>query len=173
MIIYYQKGVTKINITGTIINYYMHCKRQCYLSYHNIGMEQNSELVAIGKVLHEEKAKKSKNTEISIDNIKLDKISDQYITEIKKSDADTDASIMQLKYYMYILAKKGVIKDGKLEIIEKTKDKKVVIINYNDNIEKEIENLISKIEEYLNGGIEEFHEEKKCKKCAYYEYCRI
>ena len=51
-----------INITGTLINYYIHCKRQCYLFYNKIEMEDESELVRIGKALHEEK----KIEEISI-----------------------------------------------------------------------------------------------------------
>jgi len=42
-----------MKITGTIINYYFHCKRQCYLFANRINMEDNSEDVRIGRVLHE------------------------------------------------------------------------------------------------------------------------
>jgi CRISPR-associated exonuclease Cas4 len=136
-------------------------------------MKNNSQLVAIGKTLHEEKAKRNKNSEIIIDNTRIDKLSRNYIVELKKSDADTEAAIMQIKYYMYILANKGVIKDGKIEIIEKNKETKTIIIPYDNNIQMEIELLISEIEQYLNGKIEPFKSTKKCKKCAYYEYCNI
>lgn len=68
------------NITGTIINYYIHCKRQCYLHYHRINLEDESGLVKIGKALHE----RHNTEEIEIDNIKLDKIKGEFVTEIKK-----------------------------------------------------------------------------------------
>ena len=42
-----------MRINGTIINYYFHCKRQCYLFANRINLEDNSEDVRIGKVLHE------------------------------------------------------------------------------------------------------------------------
>ncbi len=42
-----------MRVTGTIINYYFHCKRQCYLFYKRLNLEDNSEDVRIGKVLHE------------------------------------------------------------------------------------------------------------------------
>lgn len=163
-----------MNITGTIVNYYIHCKRQCYLSVHKINLEGNSELVAIGKAIHEQKAKINKNSEISIENIKIDKISDKYITEIKKSDADIEAATMQLKYYMYILNKKGIKKDGKIEVIDNKKENKITIIPYTEELEKEVETLIDEIENFINSNIiPPFLAENKCKKCAYYEYCAL
>lgn len=56
-------------MTGTIVNYFFHCKRQCYLLGNRLNLEDNSEIVRIGKVIHEEKAQKNKNSEIKIENI--------------------------------------------------------------------------------------------------------
>ena len=67
-----------MKITGTIINYYLHCKRQCWLFMKKINLEDNSEDVRIGRVLHEDKAH-SENSEVEIENIKADKITEQYI----------------------------------------------------------------------------------------------
>lgn len=162
-----------MKITGTMINYYFHCKRQCWLFYNNLNMEDNSEEVRIGKALHELKLD-GKNTEISIESIKVDKISDKYITEIKKSDADTKAAICQLEYYMYCLNKKGVKRDGKLEIIEKNKsDKSIKIIEYDDELDKRVESLLNEMETFLSGPMPDNTVGKGCKKCAYYEYCYI
>lgn len=61
-------------MNGTIINYYFHCKRQCYMFAHRLNLEDNSEIVRVGKAIHEDKAKSSENSEIKIDNIVLDKI---------------------------------------------------------------------------------------------------
>ena len=73
-----------MSVNGTLMNYYFHCKRQCYLHGNRLNLEDNSEQVKIGKVIHEEKAADGKNTELAIDNIRLDKLTKEYLTEIKK-----------------------------------------------------------------------------------------
>lgn len=108
-----------MRVNGTLINYYFHCKRQCYLHGNRLNLEDNSEVVKIGKAIHEDKASKSKNSEIKIDNIKLDKLTCEYLTEIKKSDADIEAGKWQLLYYLKVLKAKGIIRKGKLECVEK------------------------------------------------------
>ncbi len=139
-----------------------------------INLEENSEEVRIGRVLHENK-NNTERSEITIDNIKTDKITNQYIIEYKKSDADLQATIMQVKYYMYILNQKGIKRDGKIEIFEKNKqNKKIHYIENNDLIDKEMIELKEKIEELYNKKIPpKKQSENKCKKCAYNEYCNI
>jgi len=95
-------------ITGTIVNYYFHCKRQCWLFYNHINLEENSEDVRMGRVLH--KLKSGDDNEITVDNIKVDKITSDYVVEIKKSDADVDAAIAQLEFYLMTLNKKALRK---------------------------------------------------------------
>ena len=116
-----------MKVNGTLINYFIHCKRQCYLFGNRINLEDNSENVKIGKILHEERAQKD-NTEIAIENIKLDKLTKEYLTEVKKSDADIEASKWQLLLYLKILKDKGIIRKGRLEFIEKKKLTKKTII---------------------------------------------
>ena len=53
-------------MNGTMINYYFHCKRQCYMFAHRLNLEDNSEIVKIGKAIHEDRARNSENTEIKI-----------------------------------------------------------------------------------------------------------
>lgn len=164
-----------MNINGTIINYYFHCKRQCYLHGNRLNMEDNSEQVKIGKAIHEERAENKNNTEIAIDNIRLDKLTKEYLTEVKKSDADAEAAKWQLLYYLKVLKTKGVIRKGKLEFAEKNKkDKKIIIIELTDEVEKELDKYIDEIEQLLNQDrIPECINKSTCKKCAYYEYCYI
>lgn len=164
-----------MNINGTIINYYFHCKRQCYLNGNRLNMEDNSEQVKIGKAIHEERAENKNNTEIAIDNIRLDKLTKEYLTEVKKSDADAEAAKWQLLYYLKVLKNKGVIRKGKLEFAEKNKkDKKIIIIELTDEVEKELDKYIDEIEQLLNQDrIPECINKSTCKKCAYYEYSYI
>lgn len=73
------------SITATQLNYYFVCKRKLWLFSHQINMEQNSELVSLGKLLHENSYKREKK-EIQIGPIKIDFIGkDGVIHEIKKT----------------------------------------------------------------------------------------
>lgn len=164
-----------MNITGTIINYYFHCKRQCWLHANRINLEDNSEDVRIGKILHELKADGSKDTEIAIDSIKIDKITEDYLVEVKKSDADAEAVKWQVLFYLKNLKDKGINKKGKIEFIEKNKqNKKIIYVELTKKLEKHVNSLLEEIEQYIlmNKPVEP-RLEPKCKKCAYYEYCYI
>ena len=99
----------------------------------------------------------------------------EYLTEVKKSDADAEAAKWQLLYYLKVLKTKGVIRKGKLEFAEKNKkDKKIIIIELTDEVEKELDKYIDEIEQLLNQDrIPECINKSTCKKCAYYEYCYI
>lgn len=156
------------------MNYYIHCKRQCYLHGNRINLEDNSEEVKIGKALHEAK-ENDKNTEITIENIKIDKLTKEYLTEVKKSDADPEAAKWQLLFYLKVLKEKGIERKGKLEFIEKNKkDKKTVILELDDEIEKQLYKYEEEIKQLLlKEEVPPVLDKPKCKKCAYYEYCYI
>jgi CRISPR-associated exonuclease Cas4 len=159
-------------INGTLVNYFFHCKRQCWLFYNRINMEDNSEDVRIGRVLHEIK---NENESDIIDNIKVDKITSEYVVEIKKSDADILAAKEQLIFYLYSLMEKGIVRKGRLECIEKNKqNKKIHIIEPSEEEIKTKEKEYEKIRKFLELPIppNPIHD-KKCKKCAYYDYCYI
>ena len=162
-------------INGTLMNYYFHCKRQCYLHGNRLNLEDNSEQVKIGKAIHEEKAAESKNTELAIDNIRFDKLTRDYLTEIKKSDADVEAARWQLLYYLKVLKTKGIIRKGRLEFVEKNKtDKKTVYVELTEDNEKQLEVYIKEIENLIQqDNVQECLNKPKCKKCAYYEYCYV
>ena len=71
-------------------------------------MEQNSELVEIGKII-DETSYENKKKHILIDNtINIDFIKNGAIlNEVKKTKSIEEASIWQVKYYMYYLEQKG------------------------------------------------------------------
>ena len=162
-------------ITGTLINYYFHCKTQCWLHANRINLEDNSEDVRIGKVLHQINEEKHKKTEISIDNVKIDKLTHEYLVEVKKSDSDVEAVKWQVLLYLYKLEQKGVHKKGKIEFIEKNRQKKKIhYVELDKQNQKELLEVLKSIEEliYLEKPPIAVLE-KKCKRCAYYEYCFI
>lgn len=165
-----------MKITGTIINYYFHCKRQCYLFANRVNLEDNSEDVRIGKILHEIRAKDNKDTEIKYENIVLDKVSAKYIEEYKKSDADTEAARMQLIFYLKQLEEKGIIKEGKLIYDEKNKKdgKKTEIVKLDESNINKLNKCLEDIEKLINQDkVPDVEKNKKCKRCAYYDYCYL
>lgn len=163
----------RTKITGTLINYYFHCKRQCFLAYERLNMEDNSEDVLIGRALHEFKYKDDEKSEISIGQVKIDKITGDYVVEYKKKDSDIEAVKWQLLFYLYMLKKKGVEKKGKI-VFEDAKEKKVIYVELTDAIEKELLRILGEIEEMLEKGeVPEFIYKKHCDKCAYVSYCKI
>jgi len=162
-------------ITGTLINYYFHCQTQCWLSANRINLEDNSEDVRIGKVLHEIEEEKNKDTEIAIDNIKIDKITKNYLVEVKKSDSDIEAVRWQVLLYLKKLKDKGIEKRGKIEFFEQNKqDKKTYYVDLTEEKERDLEEFLGEIEQLINQKQPPKPKfMRKCKKCAYYEYCFV
>jgi CRISPR-associated exonuclease Cas4 len=162
-----------VNITGTLISYYFICKTKLWLHANRLNLEDNSEDVRIGKVLHQINEEKNKNTEISIDNVKIDKLTCKYLVEVKKSDSDPQAVKWQVLLYLYKLKQKGVLRQGKIEYIEKRGDKKVEYIDLDEENEKELLDVLDAITSLITSPTPPPVFENKCKRCAYYEYCFI
>ena len=163
-----------MKVNGTLINYYFHCKRQCWLHGNRINLEDNSEDVKIGKAIHEMKQERNKEAEISIENIKIDKLTKQYLTEIKKSDADIEAAKWQVLLYLKILRDKGIERKGRLEFVEKNKSKNTIYVELDESALNELEKVIVAIDRLLEqptAPAVEVH--SKCKRCAYFEYCYV
>lgn len=160
-------------ITGMMVYYYFVCKKKLWYFANQIQMEQNSELVEIGKII-DETSYKNQEKHILIDNtINIDFIKNNVILhEVKKTKSIEEASIWQVKYYMYYLEQKGVenIK-AKIDfpLIKETKD---VVLNYEDR--QALQNIITNIREIINSkNPMDVIQYKKCKKCAYYDLCYI
>lgn len=163
-----------VNINGTLISYYFICKTKLWLFANRINLEDNSEDVRIGKVLHEINEQKSKKAEISLDNIKIDKVTKEYIVELKKSDSDPEAVKWQLLLYLYKFKQRGIERKGRIEYHEKNHAPTPQIVELDEENEKELLEILHQIEELVQKPTPPTPKfENKCKKCAYYEYCFI
>lgn len=164
-----------MRITGTIVNYFIHCKRQCWLFAHKMNFEDDSEDVRIGRILHEVRSEGRNNTEIQIEGIKVDKMTEDYVIELKKSDADVEATKWQTIYYLYMLKQKGIERKGRLEFLERKKQtSKTVELELDSLTEVKLIGMLEEIEQYLSEDKpDEAIYTKKCERCAYYAYCYI
>lgn len=160
-------------ITGVMVYYYEVCQRKLWYFYHEIQMEQGNENVEIGKTLDEETYKRDKK-HINIDNIiNIDFIRSKGILhEVKKSKKIEEASILQVKYYLYFLKKKGVKEiKGKIDypLLKQSVD-----IELDEDDVKKIEDILKDIEHIVKKDMPPQLKKKGiCKSCAYYDLCFI
>lgn len=162
-----------MKITGVMIYYYFVCHRKLWYFGNEINMEQNSELVSIGKILDEITYKRENKSILIDDTINIDFIKDGAVLhEVKKTKSMEEAGIWQLKYYMYYLEQRGVQNIfAKIDypLIRETQD---IYLEEDDrrvleNVEKNIEEIIKKDKppKVIN--------EKMCKKCSYFDLCYV
>lgn len=159
-------------ITGMMVYYYNVCKRKLWFFSNEINMEDCSEDVMIGALL-DQKSYGREDKHINIDNvINIDFFGNENIlNEIKKSNKIEEATIWQVKYYLYYLKQRGVVITAKIDY---PLLKKNVYVELTDEDEINIEGMLQDIEsitgsdtapDKLQSGI--------CKKCAYYDLCYI
>jgi CRISPR-associated exonuclease Cas4 len=165
-----------MQITGTHFNYYMVCHRKLWLFSNSLQMEQTSDIVYEGKLIHETSymQRSEKYTEVEIDGIKIDfyDAKNKVIHEVKKSNKVKKAHEWQLKYYMYILEKAGI--NGVTGILEYPRLRKKSEVLLSEVDIEEIKYAEKKIIEIYNSEkCPEPINSKICKKCSYYDFCYV
>ncbi|MEM5947972.1 CRISPR-associated protein Cas4 [Spirochaetia bacterium 38H-sp] len=157
-------------ITGTQVAYYIVCQRKLWLFSKNISMEHTSELVEIGKLIHENSYQR-KRKEINLEGIKIDLLEAKrgLIHEVKKSKSLEESHLWQIKYYIYYFKNIGIQIEGIIDY-PKLRKRERVSLSLEDTcfIEKtlmDIDRIIRKPEAptIIN--------KPYCKKCSYYEFC--
>ena len=162
-----------MNITGIMIYYYFICHRRLWYFANQINMEQNSELVEIGKIIDETTYSKEKK-QILIDNtINIDFIKNGAVLhEVKKTKSIEDAGIWQIKYYMYYLENKGVKNiQAKIDFPLLRESKEIIFV---DEERKILDNVIKNIQEIVEmDKPPKTINSKICTKCSYYDLCYV
>lgn len=161
------------NITGVQIYYYFVCKRKLWYFTHSLQMESNNENVILGKII-DESSYSREDKHININNvINIDFIRDDILCETKKSSKIEEASIMQLKYYLYYLKKNGA--DGFTGEINYPVLKKKVSVELEQDDEEKLESICNEIKAIHDLKYPEplKNAKKICKNCAYYDLCMI
>lgn len=160
-------------ITGTHFNYYQVCKRKLWLFANGVNMEDTSDLVYQGKVIHETTylQRSDKYKEVEINGIKLDfyDSKNNVIHEIKKSRKEHESHLLQLKYYIYKLEEAGVEDvTGVLEYPKEHITEEVLLADF----EREKLNQVEKdIPDIVKGECPPRINKTKCKKCSYFDFC--
>jgi len=162
------------HVTGTLIAYYFYCKRRLWLHANEIRFEDNSEDVAMGRLIEDSTylQRNSNYEQIELDGIKIDfyDAKNKIIHETKKSAKFEQTHIWQLKYYIYILYKNGI--NGVTGILEYPELRKTHRISINKEDVTEIEQISIEIMKIIsNDHIPQLYKNVKCKNCSYYDFC--
>ncbi len=162
--------------TGTQVNYFFVCPTKLWLFSHRITMESSSDLVGMGRFIHETSYARERKDVIIDDRIGIDFIKKGdgiTVHEVKKSRALEKAHKYQLYYYLYYLAKvKGIPHvDG---ILDYPASRERVALTLTEDICQEIELVLQRIQEILKLPLPPDPEKKfYCRKCAYFEFCWV
>lgn len=163
-----------LRIIGTQINYYFICKTKLWLFSHHIQMEQESDLVSLGKLLHSKSYRDEK--EYTIDNlISVDFIKKQdylELHEVKKSNKMERSHEYQLLYYMHYLKNEKGINNIK-GIINYPKIRKKVKVELDESKEADLKAVIEDIGKIIKGNNPKPERMRICRKCAYFEFCWV
>ena len=162
----------RTRINGTQINYYFICKTKLWLFSHNIQLENESENVKLGKILHENTFKRERDYLIdNLINVDFIKVSDCVeIHEVKKTQKMEKSHEFQLLYYMYYLKYEKDI-DNIKGFLDYPKNRKKIEIFLTNEKEKELLEVIEDIYEINENEMPKPKKSKICRKCAYYEFC--
>ena len=165
-----------MQITGTHFNYFQTCKRKLWLFANGINMEQTSDLVYDGKLIHEESypQRPERYEELEVDGIKLDfyDANNKIIHEIKRSDKVEEAHEWQLKYYIYVLERNGI--ENVRGVLEYPTLRKTSPVTLTDSDRSAIAEMSADIERIITSPkCPEKSPSKICKNCSYYDFCYI
>lgn len=165
-----------MQITGTHFSYYQTCKRKLWLFANGINMEQTSDLVYDGKLIHEESypQRSEKYEELELDGIKIDyyDAKNKIVHEIKRSDKIEPAHEWQVKYYIYVLEQNGIEGiTGILEYPTLRKTNKIYLSEVDRDMINEIKHDIQSI--ILSNECPPKEKKGICKNCSYFEFCNI
>ncbi len=162
--------INEMYIRGVQVNYYFICKTKLWLFSHNLNMENESDLVKLGKLLHLDVFEREQK-EIQLGSIAIDVIrrgNTLEIREVKKSDKFEKAHIYQTLYYLYYLKKLGISAKA---VLSYPKAKKNIKLELNDEIESEIDEILKDIEKIRRENMPKPEYKSQCKRCAYFEFC--
>lgn len=163
--------IEQFKTQGVKVNYYYVCKRKLWLFSKGIAMEDTSDRVLSGKIVHEDSYQRKKK-EVLIDEIlKLDILEKDYVREVKISSRLKEPDRMQLYYYLFYLKQLGIDKKGSINYV---KEKKIEEIELTAEIEEKVIDALKDIKRITcNTKPPKIEKLPYCIKCAYYEFCFV
>lgn len=146
------------------------CPREAWLEYYHIHSDQNHELLALGRLIHEHSYTRLRK-EIFVDQLlKIDLFRNNLIAEVKKSSKHLEAARLQLAYYLYYLKhQKGLYMEG---ILLFPKERKTEKLTLTPELEKTITKILNEIQVLVSSDQPPPPKRiRYCRSCSFQEIC--
>lgn len=158
-----------------MVQYYIACHRELWFFSNGINLNFEDENILIGRLLHETSFKKEKKNIIIADTIGIDFASTKngvVVFEMKKSSKLTKPARYQLLYYLFFLKTLGV--EDVRGVLVFPKERKREEVQLTPEIEEELKEIIDDIERIVRlEKPPEIENKAYCRKCSYYDFCRV
>jgi len=156
-----------------MVQYYVVCRRKLWLHGAGIGMEQDSDRVAQGKVVHEQTYKRRSGpfTEIALGGIKIDHYDPKarVVHEVKLAPRMEPAHLAQLRYYLLCLRRAGIEATGRLEY---PKQRRTLEVLLSERDALELEGMEREIVATVRAEAAPPRlRQSFCRTCAFYDFC--
>ncbi len=176
----------ELSITGTLVNYFVLCRGKAWLAVHGLWMEQESEAVALGRLLDETTyAEELQHVNVEADGpeglrlagrIDWAELRDGVLHETKRSPSGIEAHRWQLRFYLWLLQKWGVVRpdgqpfEGQLNF---PRQRRTEIVTLTPDDEAQLRVLVQELHQTAAHPTPPPRLENRrfCKKCAYEELC--
>jgi len=119
----------RLKVGGLKMNYLRVCPRKLWLFAHQVRLEADAEAVALGRLTHERAYRDRPRRSLILENlIAIDVLEGEgTILEVKHAPTFIEAARLQLRYYLYFLARRGVHLRGELRFPRQRRRETVIL----------------------------------------------
>lgn len=181
-----EAGANPVRIGGMLIGYYALCPRKAWQSLQGLWMEQESDAVAIGRLIGETSYRRERKevdlvatapdgTEL-VARIDWADLREGVLHETKRSRAVEDAHRWQLKFYLWLLELSGVTRsDGRPSggVLDYPALKRTEAVELTPTDERRLEEMVAGIRGLAAAPTPPPRLTRRsfCRKCAFEELC--
>ncbi len=135
----------EVPVRGVEVNYCVVCPRKCWLFVHGLGHEPGSDLVALGRLLHETSFRRQRQQNVDIEGfVRLDFTSEGIVHEVKRGPAQHRAHVLQLAYYLWLLRARGIETQG---ILHYPRQRRREVVQLTPDLESELQATLRRVQE--------------------------
>lgn len=119
----------RLKVGGLKMNYLQVCRRKLWLFARHIRLEADAEAVAMGRLTHERAYRNQPRRSLLLENlIAIDVLEGEgTLLEVKHAPTFIEAARLQLRYYLYFLARRGVHLRGELRFPRQRRRETVIL----------------------------------------------
>jgi CRISPR-associated exonuclease Cas4 len=158
-------------VRGVEVNYCVVCPRKCWLFVHGIEQETGSELVALGRLLHETSFRRQVQRNVEVEGfVRVDFTAQGIVHEVKHGPAQHRAHVLQVAYYLWLLRERGIETQG---ILHYPRQRRREVVQLSPELETELHATLKQVQEIRTMPTPPAVPRRMaiCRSCAYDEFC--